>query len=139
MQNRIEILNNLNLGEFIEINDIEYKSENGDAIVVNRTEMEDLIKERLKDEIPFLDNEILKKHLPEKYQIDIVLDDYKELSKFDNTMLFNSIIDPDLFFIELIGPESNIAVSELLLSNSQFVYGDDDYMIFYTPIEIETN
>ena len=139
MQNRIEILNNLNLGEFIEINDIEYKSENGDAIVVNRTEMEDLIKERLKDEIPFLDNEILKKHLPEKYQIDIVLDDYKELSKFDNTMLFNSIIDPDLFFLELIDPVSNIAVSELLLSNSQFIYGDDTYMIFYTPIEIETN
>jgi len=132
--NKLEVLKKVIGEDFIEINDTDYKSEHGDAIIVQTEYMFEYVKDKVKEEIPFLDREILKKYLPEKFQNDLILSEYQELSKFDHTMLSNLIEDDIQFSLEVL---SKIGAAEIILSGSE-EHISDGYVIFYLKHELNS-
>lgn len=128
MSEKLEILNKVGDDLFVVINDTNYKSDRYDAIVLDGDEFQELLKSRVKEEIPFLDNSVLVKYLPEKFNNELILNEYKELSKFDHTLLSNHITDENLFLLDVIG-HLNISICDLILDESENII-TDNYSIF---------
>lgn len=132
MIRRIDVLER-NFGDgFVLINEQNYKSESADALVLLHDEVDVLITKRLKEEIPYIQNNILKKHLPKKFHNDLILDEYKELSKFDHTVLSNFILDENIFQLEMLTDNKEFFTDLILVGSEMKV--DDGYYIFYSEI-----
>ena len=127
MSERLKLLRSVIGEEFVEIDPQNFKSENGDAIVLHDDELHDFVKERIKEEIPFLSNELLKKYLPQKFQNDFFLDEYKNLSKYDHTLLSNLISDEILFGWDVT---NTVPINDLVMIDSDVTY-TNKHWVFY--------
>jgi hypothetical protein len=130
MCERLETLQEVTNEVFVKIDSTNYKSESSDAIVLNENEFNKLLDSRIKEEIPFIENDILKYHLPDKFQYEVILDQYKELSKFDHTLLSNFIIDETLFSMAVLN-SSDISIEDLILDGSTLIR-KNNLLIFVT-------
>lgn len=133
MIEKLNTLNGIGQGEFTSISNTIYKSDKADAIVLTRVELEEMLKLRVKEEIPYTKNSILKKHLPKKFKNKLILNEMKELSKFDHTLLSNLIVDEELFYYDMLSPK-NLDIADLILGDSKLVFSNEIYSIFLTEI-----
>lgn len=131
---RLDFLNTLGKGDFMQITEHDFKSETTDAIVLTEGEFTELIKERVLEEIPYLWNDFLKGHLRKQYSSDLILNEYKELAKFDHTMVSNNLLDKDLFVHDVINNIEGMEVTELIYSGSALHMNGDEYC-FLVDIE----
>lgn len=127
MSEKLELLIREIGEEFVEIDNQHFKSERGDAIVLHDDELSDFVSIRIKEEIPYLSNSLLKKYLPEQFQNDFILDEYKEICKFDYSLLSNLIKDELLFNWDVT---HTIPVEDLVMIDSEVSYRNQ-YWIFY--------
>jgi hypothetical protein len=129
---KLQILREVTGEDFKAINDSEFRSNKGDEIlIIENDEISNSITEAVKKEIPYLSNEFLIKHLPEKYSDNIILNELKELCKFDHTLLSNFINNITLFISEVLKIKS---IPELILDGSQLIENKNFY-IFYLKNE----
>lgn len=125
-----EILKDNGFGEFLAIKENElYQNSKYNAFVYNTTSFAKALRKVLLEEIPYMENDFLKKHLPEKFSSVEVLNDYKELSKFDHTMLSNSILDIESFLIESMIQYTGLKQIELLHPNATIIQQGENKII----------
>ncbi len=133
MNNKLEVLRERTGEDFVQIDAQNFKSDKADAIVLEeKKELPEFLKDRVKEEIPYLKNEILKNFLPEKFHNDFILDEYKELCKFDHTLLSNLIKD-ELGLTYAVMGQNQYADLVCIDSTPLFSKG---YWIFYLPHEL---
>ena len=131
--NNLEVLKRVTGDDFVQIDAQNFKSEYGDAIYLeNHDAVVHYIKETVKEEIPYLNNDLLREYLPKKFHNDYILEDYKELCKFDHTILSNLIKDDYMFAYDVM---KIISISDLVLIDSE-VHRNGDAWIFYLKHEL---
>jgi len=125
-------LNKLGYGEFVCIQDNKlYKNDKYNVFIYDKNEYYLKIKKSLFEEIPYMKNEFLKPHLTEKFQSDIILNDIKELSKFDHTLISGNIKNYEMFYIDAITmyKNENESILDLLHPDSTLYLINDKHII----------
>lgn len=129
---KTDLLNSKTGDYFIQIEDNFFKGKRGDAILVKKDKLKNLIKIKAFEEIPFLPNELLQKFLPPKYQNELYLLDTKDLAKYDHTILSNQIKNNGFFDAVLKYFDNDL--TELIFAGAKKIM-TQDYYIFYLENE----
>ena len=130
--NKLELLKQETGDQFIQLEENYFKGKSGDAIIVRKDELEDLIKIKSFEEIPFLPNELLQKYLPDIYKNELYLLETKHLAKYDYTILSNQIKDNKFFDSVLEFFDDDL--SELIFSGAKEI-NTQEHLIFYLKNE----
>lgn len=127
---KVKILNDqygFDIGEIKENGNSLYRHGNDIFLVANRSELGRIIYDRIIEDIYDIDNEILREFLPAKFHNELILDEYKELSKFDHTILSNSITDTDALVVMVLKSKSFL---EILCAEQSVERGADGMYIY---------
>ena len=136
MNNKLEVLKRVTGDDFVAIDAQNFKSEQGDVVYLeNHDEVVNYIRESVKQEIPYLSNDLLREHLPKgvyRFDSDFMLNESKEFAKYDHTIISNAIKDDRMFAYDVM---KIVSLSDLVLIDSE-VYRDGDAFIFYLKHEL---
>ena len=124
---KLQLLREWTSDTFVAIDNENFKSDYGDAIVLKENEVDLFLKERVKEEIPYLENDLLKEHLPEKFHNDFILDELKELCKFDHTILSKFIKDESLFSWDV---SQSVPLNDLILIDADSTYMNGHWLFY---------
>lgn len=131
MNTKLQILKEVTGENFHQINEDYFKSDKGEIFISSKEGFLEKLIEICKKEIPFLENNFLLKYLPEKFNNFLLLEELKELCKFDHTLLSN-FIDSLLIFVHEVS--NKIGLSNLFLDGSEEIQ-NNNYYIFYLKNE----
>lgn len=130
---KLELLKNVTGEDFFEIqcnnkpNQNFYQCEKGEAFIIENEKYQDYLIDAAKTEIAFLPIGILTECLPEKFHNKIILENLKELCKFDRTILLNHVKNMSMYLGQVIMLRGE---HNLILENSK-LFETKEYKILY--------
>lgn len=143
MNNKLEVLKRVTGDDFVAIDAQNFKSKEGDVVYLETyDDVVTYILKNIKEELPYLSNDLLRLHLPKgvfRYESDFMLDELKEFAKADHRFLSEAIKDMKMLAYDVMNyvnqDDSTLSVADLVLIDSE-VYREGQSWIFYLKHEI---